>query len=124
MPTAKSQPKRPFAERLEKKQRRCESCTKMSATIVRAKRQTTLPEDVCQTAGIRIRDRVDWRFEGGEIRGRKLVPVQQKVRVVRPVWFKGLLIAPQNLEIDLKQLDEDLRRDREERESLTKDKFC
>jgi bifunctional DNA-binding transcriptional regulator/antitoxin component of YhaV-PrlF toxin-antitoxin module len=88
----------------------------MSATVVRAKRQTTLPEDVCQAAGIRIRDQVDWRFEEGEIRGRKLVPVRERVRVVRPIRFKDLLIAPQNLDIDLKRLDEELQREREERD--------
>jgi hypothetical protein len=88
----------------------------MSATVVRAKRQTTLPEDVCQAAGIQIRDQVDWRFEEGEIRGRKLVPVREKIRVVRPIKFKDLLIAPQNLEIDLAQADEELRREREERD--------
>ncbi len=88
----------------------------MSATIVRAKRQTTLPEDVCQAAGIRIRDQVDWRFEEGEIRGRKLVPVRERVRLVRPVKFKNLLIAPRNLEVDLDRLDEELRQEKEERD--------
>lgn len=99
---------------LEKRQKECESCTNMSATIVRVKRQTTLPEDVCQAAGIRVRDRVDWRFEEGEIRGRKLVPVRKKVRMVRPVRFKDLLIAPQDIDIDLKRLDEEIRQEREE----------
>lgn len=47
-------------------------CCAMSTTIVRAKRQTTLPEDVCRAAGIRVSDKVDWRFKDGEIRGRKL----------------------------------------------------
>jgi bifunctional DNA-binding transcriptional regulator/antitoxin component of YhaV-PrlF toxin-antitoxin module len=86
----------------------------MSATVVRAKRQTTLPEDVCAAAGIKIRDQVDWRFEEGEIRGRKLVPVEGRFRLVRPVKFRDLLIAPQNLEIDLDQMDEDLRLERKE----------
>jgi bifunctional DNA-binding transcriptional regulator/antitoxin component of YhaV-PrlF toxin-antitoxin module len=86
----------------------------MSATVVRAKRQTTLPEEVCQAAGIRVRDQVDWRFEEGEIRGRKLVPVREKVRVVRPVRFKDLLIAPRDIEVDLDRLDEEIRREREE----------
>jgi hypothetical protein len=85
-----------------------ESCTSMSATLVRAKRQTTLPEDVCVAAGIR---EVDWRFENGEIRGRKIVPFRRKARIVRPVKFKDLLIAPQNLEIDSKRMDEELQRD-------------
>jgi bifunctional DNA-binding transcriptional regulator/antitoxin component of YhaV-PrlF toxin-antitoxin module len=88
----------------------------MSATIVRAKRQTTLPEDVCRAAGIKVRDQVDWRFEKGEIRGRKLAPVRERVRLARHVKFKDLLIAPQNLAIDLDRLDEDLRREREERD--------
>jgi len=88
----------------------------MSATIVRAKRQTTLPEDVCQAAGIRVRDQVDWRFEEGEIRGRKLIPAREIVRVVRPVKYKNLLIAPQNLEIDLGRLDEEIRQERQERD--------
>ncbi len=47
----------------------------MSATIVREKRQTTLPLDVCEPAGIEPGDQIDWRFESGEIRGRKLIPL-------------------------------------------------
>jgi bifunctional DNA-binding transcriptional regulator/antitoxin component of YhaV-PrlF toxin-antitoxin module len=46
----------------------------MSATVVRGRRQTTLPAEVCEAAGIRINDQVEWRFEDGEIRGRKLKP--------------------------------------------------
>jgi len=60
---------------------------------------------------LKIRDQVEWRFEEGEIRGRKLAPAREKVRLVRPVKFKDRLIAPQNLEIDMKQLDKDLRRE-------------
>jgi hypothetical protein len=45
----------------------------VSATIVRKKNQTTLPADVVEAAGLRPKDQVDWRFEDGEIRGRKLV---------------------------------------------------
>jgi bifunctional DNA-binding transcriptional regulator/antitoxin component of YhaV-PrlF toxin-antitoxin module len=86
----------------------------MSATIVRAKRQTTLPEEVCEAAGIRIHDQVDWRFENGEIRGRKLPSVPDKVHIVHPVKFKDLLIFPQDLEIDLDRMDEELQKEREE----------
>ena len=46
----------------------------MSATVVREKRQVTLPQEVVQAAGINVDDQVDWRFEDGEIRGKKLVP--------------------------------------------------
>lgn len=85
----------------------------MSATVVRAKRQTTLPEDVCRAARIRVHDQVDWRFEQGEIRGRKLIPARELVRRVRPVRFKDLLILPQRFQIDLDRMDADLRQERE-----------
>ena len=87
----------------------------MSATVVRTKRQTTLPEDVCLAAGIRARDQVEWRFEEGEIRGRKLVPAETAVRKVRPVKFKDLLILPQTVEVDWGRMDEELRQAQEER---------
>jgi bifunctional DNA-binding transcriptional regulator/antitoxin component of YhaV-PrlF toxin-antitoxin module len=44
----------------------------MSTTLVREQRQVTLPPDVFEAAGLKIDDPVEWRFEGGEIRGRKL----------------------------------------------------
>jgi bifunctional DNA-binding transcriptional regulator/antitoxin component of YhaV-PrlF toxin-antitoxin module len=47
----------------------------MSATIVRERRQVTLPAEVCEPAGIEVGDQIDWRLEGDEIRGRKLAPV-------------------------------------------------
>jgi bifunctional DNA-binding transcriptional regulator/antitoxin component of YhaV-PrlF toxin-antitoxin module len=102
--------------RLESEGKWCESCTIMSATVVRAKRQTTLPEDICRAAGIRIHDQVDWRFKDGEIRGRKLVPARETVRRVRPVKFNDLLIMPQHLEVDLDRMDEELRQEREARD--------
>jgi bifunctional DNA-binding transcriptional regulator/antitoxin component of YhaV-PrlF toxin-antitoxin module len=46
----------------------------MSATMIREQRQTTLPVDVCEAAGLSPGDQVDWRIEDGEIRGRKLEP--------------------------------------------------
>jgi bifunctional DNA-binding transcriptional regulator/antitoxin component of YhaV-PrlF toxin-antitoxin module len=57
----------------------------MSATIVREKRQTTLPADVVEAAGIQVNDQVDWRFEDGEIRGRKLVPVADEILELKDV---------------------------------------
>ena len=48
----------------------------MSATTVRECRQTTWPADVCEAAGIGANDQVEWRFEAGEIRGRKLEPAK------------------------------------------------
>jgi len=88
----------------------------MSATVVRAKRQTTLPEDVCQAAGIRIRDQIDWRFEDGEIRGRKLVSAPGKTQLVQPVKFKDLLILPPDIEVDFEQWDRQIRDEKAERD--------
>jgi len=34
--------------------------------------QFTLPQAVVQAAGIKVDDQVDWRFEAGEIHGKKL----------------------------------------------------
>jgi hypothetical protein len=44
----------------------------MSATIVREKRHVAIPAEVFGRAGLRVNDLVDWRFEDGEIRGRRL----------------------------------------------------
>ncbi len=84
--------------------------------MVRAKRQTTLPEDVCAAAGIQIRDQVDWRYQDGEIRGRKLMSARENVQTVRPVKFKDLLILPQDIAVDLDALDKQLCQDRTERD--------
>ncbi|MGA2556547.1 MAG: AbrB/MazE/SpoVT family DNA-binding domain-containing protein [Verrucomicrobiota bacterium] len=46
----------------------------MSATIIRETRETTLPAEVCEAAGLSPGDQVDWRIEDREIRGRKVVP--------------------------------------------------
>ena len=61
----------------------------MSATAVREKRQVTLPQDVFESAGLKINDQVDWRFENGEIRGRKLVPQAEPKRVCGKLVRKG-----------------------------------
>ena len=46
----------------------------MNATEIRDKRQTTLPVAIAEAAGLKPGDQVQWRFEQGEIRGRKLPP--------------------------------------------------
>jgi bifunctional DNA-binding transcriptional regulator/antitoxin component of YhaV-PrlF toxin-antitoxin module len=45
----------------------------MSATIIDKKHRMTLPESICAAIGLKPNDRVEWRVEDGEIRGRKLV---------------------------------------------------
>jgi len=46
----------------------------MNATAIRDRRQTTLPLKVAKEAGLVPGDQVEWWVEGGEIRGRKIVP--------------------------------------------------
>ncbi len=69
----------------------------MSATVVREKRQTTLPQDVAEAAGLKQGDQVDWTFEAGEIRGRKLVP-QVQGEPLKLVKKKGFLMLEGKLE--------------------------
>ena len=46
----------------------------VNTTVVSERRQTTLLADGCAAAGIGVNDQVEWRFEAGEIRGKKLTP--------------------------------------------------
>jgi bifunctional DNA-binding transcriptional regulator/antitoxin component of YhaV-PrlF toxin-antitoxin module len=66
----------------------CESRT-MSATAIREERQTTLPADVSEAAGLKPGDQVDWRFEEGEIRGRKIAPQSEPRRIVGKLVRRG-----------------------------------
>jgi bifunctional DNA-binding transcriptional regulator/antitoxin component of YhaV-PrlF toxin-antitoxin module len=50
----------------------------MNATIIDQKRRMTLPESICEAAGLKPNDQVEWRVEAGEIRGRKLVAQKPK----------------------------------------------
>ena len=85
----------------------------MSATIVREKRQTTLPADVVEAAGIRVNDQVDWRFEDGEIRGRKLVLAPDEVLDIEDVDPKTL--TPKQGEITDESIVRAIRADRDSR---------
>lgn len=85
----------------------------MSATTVKANGECTLPPEICRAAGIRTLDQVDWRFEAGEIRGRKLSSSRQRARKVRPTPFKDLLILPSDIGVDLDQWDKELKEERE-----------
>jgi bifunctional DNA-binding transcriptional regulator/antitoxin component of YhaV-PrlF toxin-antitoxin module len=63
----------------------------MSATAIRDRRQTTLPADVCKAAGLRVDDQIEWRFERGEIRGRKLNPTKTEEIGLADVTDGGIL---------------------------------
>jgi len=88
----------------------------MSATAVRKKRQTTLPAEVCEPAGIEVGDQIDWRFEDGEIRGRKLIAEVAKATTVRPVLYQGFWMMPG--EVDMDRLADEVKQAREERDEM------
>lgn len=78
---------------LDRQNRWCEFPT-MNATKVRAKNQVTLPAAVLESAGVGVDDLVEWRFEGGEIRGARLEKAKPRTIVHRPKLIRrhGLLV--------------------------------
>jgi len=44
----------------------------MKTTTIDRKHRMTLPESICAALGLKSNDRVEWRVEDGEIRGRRL----------------------------------------------------
>lgn len=84
----------------------------MSATAIWDKRQTTLPQDVAEAAGLRPGDQVDWRFEGGEIRGRKLERAEPIVLGLKDVATGAIL--PQGWKIDPADIADAVREDRDD----------
>ena len=87
----------------------------MNATAIGEKRQTTIPQEVCEAAGLRPGDQVDWRFEAGEIRGRKLAHQPPPKRVVRKLVTKDgeLVLDTSGLTIDPDDIAKAVREERE-----------
>ena len=86
----------------------------MSATVIDEKRQTTLPPEVVQAAGLQVNDRVDWRFEGGEIRGRKVVPRSTERLIVGKLVKRGnsLVLEAEGVSVDPKAIAQAVREER------------
>ena len=86
-------------------------------SAIREKRQTTIPQDVCEAAGLEPGDEVEWRFEDGEIRGRKLVPQVEPRRIVaKLVRRDGALVADTSgLTIEPEAIASAVREERESR---------
>lgn len=74
----------------------------MSSTAIREQRQTTLPADVSEAAGLKPGDEVEWRFEAGEIRGRKLATQTGLRRVKARLVERGgtLLFETPGVQLD------------------------
>jgi bifunctional DNA-binding transcriptional regulator/antitoxin component of YhaV-PrlF toxin-antitoxin module len=90
----------------------------MSASTIDEKRRVTLPRKVCEAAGLRNNDQVDWRFEDGEIRGRKLVPQPGRERIYGRLVERDralVLELPKGFRVDLDSIAEAVREDRKSR---------
>jgi bifunctional DNA-binding transcriptional regulator/antitoxin component of YhaV-PrlF toxin-antitoxin module len=86
----------------------------MSATAIGEERQLTLPLEVAEAAGLSAGDEVDWRFEAGEIRGRKLE--SPKVIIGRLIEKGGALVLDtRGLVIDEAAIAEAVRAERDSR---------
>ena len=73
----------------------------MSATAIREKRETTLPQDVSEAAGLAPGDRVDWRLEEGEIRGKKLAPQPEPKQIKARLVQRGGALVFETPDIEL-----------------------
>jgi bifunctional DNA-binding transcriptional regulator/antitoxin component of YhaV-PrlF toxin-antitoxin module len=83
----------------------------MSATVVRERNEITLPGDILEAAGIHVKDQVEWRFEDGEIRGRKLDPAQVEILDLKDVDPKTLW--PKNLKVTKESISRAIRAERD-----------
>ena len=70
-----------------------------------------MPEEVVRAAGIKVDDQVDWRFEDGEIRGRKLVP--EAVGVLDLEDLDPKTLAPKEGKLTQESIIKAVRADRE-----------
>ena len=71
----------------------------MNATMIDKKRRMTLPESVCEAAGLKPNDQVEWRVEAGELRGRRLA-----AKKPREAFPRGSLLKYLTPERDKEQL--------------------
>lgn len=83
--------------------------------MIGEKGETTLPADVCGPAGLKPGDQLSWRFEAGEIRGRKLTTPGGSRRIVaRLIIRDGALVADtQGLKIDPAAITKAVREERD-----------
>ncbi len=89
----------------------------MSASALGEKGRITIPQDVREATGLRLNDQVDWRFEAGEIRGRRLVrpePKQVRGKLVRKgnAWVFEL---PKGYAIERDGIERAVREERDSR---------
>jgi bifunctional DNA-binding transcriptional regulator/antitoxin component of YhaV-PrlF toxin-antitoxin module len=90
----------------------------MRQTAILEKRQTTIPQEVCEAAGLELGDKVEWRFEDGEIRGRKLVAAPEPKRITARLVRRGdelVFEAPPGIKIEPEAIAQAVREELESR---------
>jgi bifunctional DNA-binding transcriptional regulator/antitoxin component of YhaV-PrlF toxin-antitoxin module len=87
----------------------------MSTSAIHDRQQTMLPDDVSAAAGLKPGDQVDWRFEDGEIRGRKLPSGSEPRRIVGRLVRRGGTLVCDTAELTIDP-DDIARAIREERD--------
>jgi hypothetical protein len=87
----------------------------MSTSAIHDRQRTRLPEDVLAAAGLKPGDQVDWRFEDGEIRGRKLPSASEPRRIVGRLVRRGgkLVCDTAELTIDPDDIARTIREERD-----------
>ena len=65
----------------------------MSTSAIQEKQRTTLPADISEAAGLKPGDQIEWRFENGEIRGRKLAVPEPRRIIARLIRQGGSLVC-------------------------------
>jgi hypothetical protein len=88
----------------------------MSTSAIDHRQQTLPPEDVSAAAGLKPGDKVDWRFEDGEIRGRKLQSASEARRIVGRLVRQGgaLVCDTEGLTIDPDDIARTIREERDQ----------
>jgi hypothetical protein len=71
-----------------------------------------LPQDVSEAAGLKPGDQVDWRFEAGELRGRKLERAEAVVLGLKDMVKGGIL--PKGWKVDPAEIAAAVREERDE----------
>jgi len=87
----------------------------MSTSAIHDRRQIMLPDDVLAAAGLKPGDQVDWRFEDGEIRGRKQPSAAEPRRIVGRLVRRGGALVCDTAELTIDP-DDIARTIREERD--------
>jgi bifunctional DNA-binding transcriptional regulator/antitoxin component of YhaV-PrlF toxin-antitoxin module len=80
----------------------------MKASTIRVRWQTTLPKEIARAAGLQPGDQVVWRFEDGEIHGRKVQPVYRPT-MTKAQCLRAIETSPLRFTTDYDRLKKEIR---------------